>query len=344
MSVNNAIRSLSIVAVVFAVVAAPGSAQQARQTQVAGETLELDGILIGLLHSEKGGDASAPVVSETAGAGAFAKKHLGQVKYSDFDTQIGFDLNKDIYQWIEASWKQNYARKDGSIKSSDYQMNVISEKEFFGALITETTLPACDGSSKEVEYLRLKFKPEFVRHKPGSGKIGAGNARHLSSRFLASNFRLSINGVDCTKVSKVDSFTIKQPVTADAPGEERDPTVTGKIEFPNLKITIAEAFAGDFRSWFEDFVIKGNCSDDQEKSGKLEFLSPNLQDVLLTINFFGLGIFKLAPEEAEPKNCDCDLCQTVVDGANSANRVRRLVAQLYCERMEFRSAKMVGQD
>ena len=41
-------------------------------------------------------------------------------------------------------------------------------------------------------------------------------------------------------------------------------------------------------------MIKGNSSSEEEKNGKLEYLAPNPSDVLFTIEFHNLGIFKLA--------------------------------------------------
>jgi hypothetical protein len=100
-------------------------------------------------------------------------------------------------------------------------------------------------------------------------------------------------------------------------------------------VTLPEEAAGDFQKWFDGFVIQGNSGQENEKGGTLEYLTPDLKAVLFKLTFKNLGIFKVVPEEAEAKSCDCDLCQTVVDGANSARRRRFVAAHLYCEGMEF---------
>ena len=66
-------------------------------------------------------------------------------------------------------------------------------------------------------------------------------------------------------------------------------------------------------------MIKGNNGQEQEKSGALGFLAPNLQESLFTLSFGHLGIFKLAPETAE----------------TSGQSVRRLKAEMYCEEIKF---------
>jgi len=93
----------------------------------------------------------------------------------------------------------------------------------------------------------------------------------------------------------------------------------GKLEFPNLKITLAESAAKTWLDWHEDFVVKGNCGEDQEKDGSLTFLAPDLKQELARVDFFNLGIFRLAPEKPEPQ----------------PDRVKKLIAELYCERMQF---------
>jgi hypothetical protein len=128
-------------------------------------------------------------------------------------------------------------------------------------------------------------------------------------------------------VSKVDALTIKQQIVESDIGEGRDfGREPGKMEFPNLVVTLAESNAQDFFDWHEHFLIKGNNGQEDEKGGKLEYLTPNLSEVLFTITFFNLGIFKLAPEKVE---------------ANS-DQIRRVRAEMYCEQMTFSAGKGVG--
>jgi hypothetical protein len=38
-----------------------------------------------------------------------------------------------------------------------------------------------------------------------------------------------------------------------------------RIEFPNLRILLSETHAESWIAWYEDFVIKANCVESQEK-------------------------------------------------------------------------------
>lgn len=282
--------------------------------------LTLDGVNCGFIKSVDGGGIRADVISEATGASYFVKKHIGQPKYEDIMLEVDFRLTKNLFDWIASSWMSDYSRKNGSILSADYQMNAKSEREFHNALITETTIPAMDAGSKEPASLTIKFAPEYTRYRQASGKLAAPMGKAEQKLWLPSNFKLEIDGLDCTRVSKVDSFTVKQSVAKDQVGEARDyAKEPGKLEFPNLKITFAEITAPTWNDWHEDFVIKGNNGEPQEKNGSLTFLSPNLKQDLGRIKFYHLGIFRLADEGPETRT----------------EQVSRLTAELYCERMEF---------
>src|SRR5262245_60136524 len=221
--------------------------------------LVLDGVPCGFLKSTEGGTAVANVVTESGGQTYFAKKHLGPVSYSPLRMQCGLTMGQNLFEWIRASWTGNYSRKNGAIVVADQRAVAVSQREFFNALITEVTIPALDGSSKEPGYLTLTCAPEYTRVGKAAGPIGPVG-RGEQKPWLPSNFRVAIDGLDCTKVRSVDSFTVKLSVPSDDIGDARDrlrePT---KLEFPNLTITLAQASADSWSDWFEDFVVKGNC-------------------------------------------------------------------------------------
>ena len=281
--------------------------------------LELDGILIGLLKSVDGGAISADVVSEKQ-IDYFSKKHITNVKYEEFTAQCGFSMSKAIYDWINKSWTGNAQRKNGAVVAADFNYDAKSERRFRDALLTETTIPACDGSSKEPAYLTIKFAPEEITNQKASGKLALPSTKG-QKQWLPSNFKLEIDGLDCTKVSKVDAFTVKQGVVTDPVGEERDyEKEPGKLEFPNLSIMLAESAAQTWFDYFQSFVIQGNSGEANEKSGTLSFLDSTLKETLAHIRFFNLGIFKLSDEKADA----------------SSNQIKRIRAELYCERMEIK--------
>lgn len=287
--------------------------------------LSLDGVQTGFLKSVDGGGITADVINESSGTSYFVKKHIGIPQYEAFTIEVDFSMELSLYDWISKTWTGNYQRKNGSIITADFDAKSIGEQVFFNALLTETTIPACDALSRTPTYISLKFAPEYTRLQKGSGKVSSSPGKETQKKWSPANFRLEIDGLDCTKVSKVDSFTVKQTVVSDEIGEARDYLKEpGNIEFPNLKISLPELAVMSWFDWFDDFVVKGNNSEDKEKNGTLTFLAPNLKDELLTIKFFNLGIFRLAGDKTE---------------ANS-DKIKLVTAELYCERMEFHLGSM----
>ena len=282
----------------------------------------LQGVPCGFLRSAEGGDAVGVVVEEGPKSVAFTKKHIGQVKYDAVELSFGFDMTPEIYKWIEASWKQNYSRKDGSVVVTDPSFQAVSAREFYHALVTEVTIPDLDASSKDAAHLTLKFVPEYTRDIKASGKVTAPK-RPAQKQFVASNFRFELDGLPAARVSKIDSFTVKQPVVVDDIGSTRDaPAEPGRIDFPNLRVTISELDAGPWTDWAQDFLVKGNNDDAHEKSGAIVFLSPNRKTELARILLHNVGIFALRRAAAP-----------------AGTQVAHVVADLYCERMDFAVGK-----
>jgi hypothetical protein len=286
-----------------------------------GFLLHLDNKNVGFVRSVEGGDATSDVVLERIGADRIVKKHLAGVRYEPIEMQADLDLDQSFYEWITAGLDGSYARKSGAFTALDANLKSIGELTFMNALITEITFPAADASSKEPAFLSLKFQPEITRmSRKAGGRVVVPKVK-TQKQWLPSNFRLKIDGLDeaCKLVSKVEVLTIKQKFTEYSTGELRDYEILPtSIEIPNLVVSLAYSHADHFYKWHEDFVIKGNNDDQQEKNGTLEYLSPDLKQVLLTLTFKHLGIFKLTPEKVEAHR----------------EQIRRVRAEMYCEQIE----------
>ena len=293
--------------------------------------LSLDGgKSIGIVKTAQGGQIYGEPVAEPSDGAIYQKKHIGNVKYADITVQAGLSMPPAFYQWIADSWSFGIQRKDGAVLGTDFSGTVVRELDFRNALIQETTIPALDASSKDPAYLTLKLTPQSTMPGKPSGSVSAIGGKQKA--WLASNFRFELGKLDTSKVSKIDSFTIKQtmaPTTdvgdvfipdqalvVSVPPYLLDP---GVVDFPNLRITLAESSAQTWIDWYEDFIRKGHNSDDFEKAGTIKFLAPD-QSELAHIDLFGVGIFDLTDE------------RPLTTGSDT---IRRLVAELYVERMAY---------
>jgi hypothetical protein len=161
--------------------------------------------------------------------------------------------------------------------------------------------PALDAASKNPVGMSLKFAPETSRFRTATGRITPASGGQ--KQWLPANFRLTIPGLDCTQVGKIDAFTVKQ-------GD------LNEIAVSPLSFELSDASSKTWRSYFDSFVLRNSG---RELVGKLEVLSSTLADTLATIDFGHMGIYMLEPVGAQP----------------NADLVRRLNAEMYCEEIAF---------
>lgn len=112
-----------------------------------------------------------------------------------------------------------------------------------------------------------------------------------------------------------------QSVTENVGGSRDYQKEPGKLEFPNLKLTLAETSASSWNAWFDSFVIQGNNGEESERYGSLEFLAADGKEVFAHVYFYNIGIYRLGPT---PR---------MLSGADT---IARLEAELYCERMTLK--------
>ncbi len=277
----------------------------AARPQASRAYLELNGIAVGMLKSVSGGNIVADVVAERAGAG----KRLGRVRYEPFVLETGPAMAPEFWKVLQNG--PGPAPLDGAVVLVDFNQKVLKRLEFVNARVTEIALPALDASSKDMASLLVTLVPDMVRALPGSGNAPAftiSKARPM----LAGNFRLSIDGLDTARVNKIDALVLKQVAASLGNADRRDleQQLKKKVESGERREFAPETMApdvsdlvffasmvgvGSLEKWFESFVVRGNNAASEEKNGKIELLSADLQTVLLTVTLRGLGIYRLAP-------------------------------------------------
>ena len=272
------------------------------------------------LKSVAGGMVKGAVLEENAGPAATQFKHLGTVEVDPIQLEIGMAMSRPVLDWIAGSWKKQFTRMDGQIIHADFNLNSRLEQWFFNALIAETKFPTLDGAAREPAYLGVTIHPEEIQVKDGDGRKVQGVTGMNQKRWLPSNFRLDIQGVDCRYVNRIDSFTVTQKIRPLYTGVQRMPELepTG-IDFSNLTVYMAVEHAGDFLAWHKEFVVQGGKSTTSERPGFIEFLGPDNSTVIFTINLNQVGIHRLSIEKSEAH----------------AEQIKRAKIELYLESMEL---------
>lgn len=279
--------------------------------------LTLDGSPAGLLLSIEGGHATADVVDDDgqgaaiAPADAVVHKHIAGVKYEDITMRAGTGMSKSFYNWMKTTIIGSGPRQSGAFSIGTFGSD-RSSLQFQNALVTEVGFPALDAASKDAAKMTIKISPESTRYGRTSGLPA-----HLPSRqklWSPANFRLKIDGLDATRVNKIEAIVIKQSIIEGSTGG----LASGGVDFPNLVIGLPEASSDTWESWLEDFVIKGNNTAQGERNGQLTYLATDGSS-LFSLDLLSLGIFRLAPNEV-------DAGQTMP---------RQMTAELYCDEMSF---------
>jgi phage tail-like protein len=297
--------------------------------------VEIDGQMAGWVQSIAGGHATSDVVTEKVGAAPYKvapdkvgpdniqKKHVANVKYEDITVNCGTGMSRNFYDWIKASFDHQYSRKNGAVITADYNGKEVTRLDWFNGLITEVGFPALDGASKDAAKMSIKISPETTRmtaHSGGSMGRTYKNDQTIQKKWLPANFRLQIDGLDCSRVNKIEAITVKLAPAGNQVGVERAISgVPPQLQVSNLLVTLAETHAAAFYKWHQDMMIKIKDQSTNERRGTLAYLTANLQEAIFTLTFRGLGILKLTPEKVE---------------AGSEN-IRRVKAEMYCRDIGF---------
>ena len=285
-----------------------GSSGAAAASLLGGSSfaLEIEGRSAGALVWSEGGTAVAAVVEEPTIPNQFTKKHLGAIRYEPIQLQASIGLNRELLDWIiESLTPGKPALKDGTIKVADFTGNVVEERNFFNALLSEIGFPAMDGASRDPAPLEIRILPESTASAPGSGGLPSPPRE---STWIASNFRFSLGNLPASRVSRIEPFKI----TVEALGGGAAGVA---VRVPDLRVTFSAVDAGPWQAFFNDFVLNGNNGPANELTGRLELLSADLKEVIMALELRQVGIFGLAR----------------VTSADSA--IQRFAADLYVEQM-----------
>lgn len=269
-----------------------------RNFKISTIALTLGGQTAGSLAEAEGGSAFTEVIETEPSA---SKQHIiqklpGRLKWSTITLKQGITMDKPYFDWISTAIAGQPQALNGTIAGADESFTIISQTDFFNALITEVGFPALDAASKDTFKMTVKFQPEFTRTAKSGGKVQRFNfSNGWPSKISIGSFKLTINGMDTAGVSKIDALNIKLNYTTPEDVKVGTPQLS-TVDIPNMKVTVAQARAQDFVKWHTDFVIQGNDGVENYKTGSLAFVSSDQKTELFRLDLAGVGIFALEPD------------------------------------------------
>ncbi len=286
---------------------------------VGGKTaIELNGKQAGWVFNALGGTATAEVVSEPTGADRVTHKHVTNVKYDDIAVNCGAGMSREFYGLVKAGVEGTSGRFSGAIVVADYDYKESSRITFANALVTEITSPALDASSKEAGRMLVTFSPQYTRLVAGSGQRSTQSGSLTpggQKKWLTSSFKLAIDGLDTTRVIKIEPLTAKTAVVNSAVGPNDAHISRWRCFSSASSVSMRSAT-----------VIRGQNAQANEKNGRLKMLTQDLRTALFTLDFTGIGIVGVAPEPPA-----------------TGESVRRMRVEMYIETMKLTADPSASQ-
>ena len=273
-----------------------------------------------ILKNFEGGNIKGEIETAGTGSGNLPGKNISALKFEPILLHAGISMGKSLREWMMGTLDQTNLRKSGYVVACDVDCQATAFRHFNNALITEITIPALDTTSKDSAFFAIKINPEEITFKDGDKSVLTGMINTRNKQWLCSNFRMRLGDLPCTRVSKIEAFTIKQHAMLETSGDFR---VSGKeitkLEIPNLKVTFAEGDIKPWAAWFDEFVVKGRNDQENELPGVIEFLDPGGSEILGSVDLRQVGIFSLSVEKPE----------------TGTDKISDYVAELYVEKMSI---------
>lgn len=267
---------------------------------VANVFLELDGSRV-LLAAVDGGSGVADVVTNDLGPDNTRLKHVANRHFEDIVLQVPLaGVSKALVDWIADMLLNRSAGKDGAIVFADLNFSEIKRLEFVDAVLAEATLPAADARDLQTPaVLTLRISPVSTRWTGGSGQVIQSVKATASAPALSGIFRFNVQGLEpaCTRIMKIEPLQATRQIIQTLTGVSGPTVKTGSsLDYNNIAITLPENDGAYFYQWFDDFVLKGNNGQAQERAGLLEWFSADRRKVIASALLSNLGIVKYAPE------------------------------------------------
>ena len=285
-----------------------GNQNQNRSYTASSFILELDGSHIaGFFRSVEGGGVKSDVMTYQMGNSPDLWRQLSKPKYEDVKIQVGMSMSQEFYGWISQFFSGSIERRNGAIIAGDFHYKERARRVMKNMLISEVQIPKFDAGDKAPCYMTVGLVPETVEFEPGNPSIDLSPTVQMRQKLWTPNrFEFTINGFEgcLSRVTKIDSFTIKQGILEYRSGNHRDPwRVPGRIEFPNLTFYLPEADARPLINHFKTRVLAGKPPPHTRLTGGITALDADLNP-LCTISLAGIDISAIGPDKSDSTSQD----------------------------------------
>ncbi|HMA97406.1 MAG TPA: hypothetical protein VKP30_32190 [Polyangiaceae bacterium] len=269
---------------------------------IGGGVITLTGLGNTLVKSVQGGNPMQQPTVRGQRSDKYPDKVPGALRFEDATFELPVSAPSVFWEWVNAAaGPRDTAPKRMVLSEFDYTNREISHLIFEDCALRALELPACDSTSKSPGFLKLTVAPVRVIDAAVDATAKPAPDAKLKT-WKSSGFRLSIDGLDATAVTKIEPLTIKR-------------IGRGLVEYSNLIVTVADTDLDEWKQW----SLQGFEGKPAERNGKLEYLSTDRTATILSATFEGLGIVRLQREKYDP----------------SIDPTRRTRVELYVEKVTF---------
>ena len=280
----------------------------------------IDGKFAGFVRKVSGGAIKTEPVTHNLGTNYIQRKNPGNLDYDMLTFEISMGMGKPLWEWILASWQQDFQQKNCELQLCNFNHEVQVVRSFQDAYITKLTIPTLDAGSKDPGYFTVEINPSAIRYEQGDGRRIVGEESLNVKKWLCCNFRFELGDLPCRRTAKIESFTWEQKIVNARKGPSREYAMEpAALTVPNLKVSLSMADVEPWAAWHKSFIIDGRCTDDDELSGSITFLGPDMTEELAVISLNHVGLISMEQQAIE---------------ANS-EQVARFDVELYVEEMQF---------
>ena len=273
------------------------------------------------VKSVVGGNVRGQVRRDASVPGLRPRKRVETLTYEPFAVQVGLDGTGGLLKWLSDSLEHGSVLKGGEVHTTDDEYRSLTVRQFFSGVIREAEIPACDANSEEVNHISLKIEPQGLRLQVGRReKLEVAEEK---KPWIAANFRVGVDGLPSQRVLKVDPLVWKQssPVQSRSVAPEIDSPGNAVVDVPNVRMTISMSDVDPWLNWVNEFLMSGNVGVPQERTGQIDLLAPDQQEVLAQVDLLGLG----------PVSLD------VGELSASPEAQYKFTVEMYCQDMRFQS-------
>jgi len=297
---------------------------QSRAYSAAHFMFELDGVdKLGMFRSIEGGGLKAEVMTYQNGGTYDRWRQLGKPKFEDIKLQVGMAMSEPFFNWIAEFFSGKPSRKNGAIIAADFDYKERARREFSEAMITELTFPKLDATDKNTAYMNVSLGVENIVFKKGDpGKqiqqlMGDRNQKG----WKACNFKFSLDGLadPCKRVTKIDSFTVKQNIVEYASGGRRTVAkIPSAIDYPQISFYLPEADAQPLFDHVKKRIVDGEVPG--RLNGQLEtYDNSDDQETRFTLTLKNVDILNVQPDKAD----------------STTEEIKQVKVDIYVESIEF---------